>query len=706
MKKLMTFYKRLSFAQGAAFAISLTSVVGIAANNIPGFFTFTSGQVISSSQVNSNFDKLAQLIEDNQSQTFIGTWNASSNLPDIDVAPPTSGGYYVVTTAGTHNSIAYNLGDWAIWNGTAWNKIQNISGVSSVFGRTGTILKAKGDYLLSDLGDVDLTTAPNPGQVLQFNGTNWLPGTLPTITETDPTVMAFAKTTLPACSGSQALRTSGSTFVCAPLFTGSVNAVVSTNASGELTTSPVTTSELSYLAGVTSSIQTQLNTKINVGSLVDWSTPGVPTINPSRLNLGMTNRVVVTNISGGVESSAITTNELNFIAGLNNNIQTLLNGKVNIVVPSPTASSDAANKMYVDTALQYVKAISTTFTGIGYTSSSYASNTGTANSFIGTNAGNSNSTGQANTFVGFESGKMNTTGSNNTGLGNGTLSASGVKNFNTAIGSNSMMSATTGLNNTALGAASLGALTTGSNNTVIGKNSGVQVSTGSSNIMIGYNVGQTMSSGEENIIIGNAAGPTNGTSNIVIGNNGATSLSGSNNVIIGGNLASLSSLTNTIVLATAGATAIERMRIDTNGNLGLGTTTPADKLSIVGNVTATGTISATSFPVTSDRRLKKNIVQVQNALEKVLKLRGVEFDWIKTGVHEIGVIAQEVEKIVPDLVMTNSKGFKSVKYANMVSLLIESTKETDEKITALESENKMLKGYLCAKDPTAPFCHN
>ncbi|MEA9356026.1 tail fiber domain-containing protein [Bacteriovorax sp. PP10] len=706
MKKLMKFYKRLSFAQGAAFAVSLTSVVGIAANNIPGFFTFTTGQVISSSQVNSNFDKLAQLIEDNQSQTFIGTWNASSNLPDIDVAPPMSGGYYVVTTAGTHNSIAYSIGDWAIWNGTAWSRIQNISGVSSVFGRTGTILKAKGDYVLTDLGDVDLlTTPPNAGQVLQFNGSNWLPGTLPVITETDPTVMAFAKTALPTCSGSQALRTSGSTFVCAPIFSGSANTVVVTNGTGELLTSPVTASELNYLSGVTSGIQAQLNTKINSGSLVDWSTPGVPTIDPSRLNLGMTNRVVVTNISGAIEPSSITTNELNFIAGLNTNLQTQLNGKVNINVPSPTVSSDAVNKMYVDTALQYVKATNSTFTGIGFTSSSYAANVGTANSFIGTNAGNSNSTGQSNTFVGFESGRMSTTGSNNTGLGNGTLTASGVKSFNTAIGSNSMMSATTGQSNTAIGAASLGALTTGSNNTIIGKNAGVQVSTGSSNIMIGYSVGQTMSSGEENIIIGNSAGPTTGTSNIVIGNSGAISLAGNNNVIIGGNLASLNSLTNTIVLATAGATAIERMRIDTNGNMGLGTTAPADKLSIVGNVTATGTISATSFPVTSDRRLKKNIVTVQNALEKVLKLRGVEFDWIKTGVHEIGVIAQEVEKIVPDLVMTNSKGFKSVKYANMVSLLIESTKETDEKITALESENKMLKGYLCAKDPAAPFCH-
>lgn len=704
MKKLINFYKRLSFFQGAAFAVSLTSVIGYAANSIPGFFTFTSGSVISSSQVNSNFDKLANLIEANQSQVFHGTWNASTNIPDIFSAPPMTGGYYVVTTAGTQNSIAYAVGDWAIWNGTAWSKIQNISGVSSVFGRTGAVLKTKGDYVLNDLGDVNLTTAPFAGQILQYDGVKWIPGTLPTLTETDPSVMSFAKTALPTCSGSQSLKSSGSTFVCAPIFTGTIDRVVITNSSGELTNSSISTSQLNYIAGVSSDIQTQLNAKSNSASFVDWAIGGVQTIEPSRINLMMADRAVTTNASGTPVYSPTTATEISYISGLTSNLQSQLNNKLSVVVATPVNTSDAANKSYVDTLVQYVKT-SPTFTGIGYSASNFSGNTGAGNSFVGANAGNSNTTGTSNTFVGGDSGKFNTTGTNNTALGLGTLSATGVKNFNTAIGANALSFATTGSSNTAVGAATLGNLTTGTNNTVIGKNAGVQLTTGSNNIILGYNTAPSMSVGESNIILGNNAGPTTGANNIIIGNSGANSLTGDNNVVIGGYVASLTSATNTIVLATAGTTALERMRIDLNGNMGIGTTTPAEKLSVAGNITSTGVITAVTLTQTSDKRLKKNIAPIDSALEKILGLRGVEFDWIKGGAHEVGLIAQEVEAVVPDLVVTDSKGFKSVKYANVVPLLIESTRQTDAKITALEDENRMLKTYLCAKDPGAPFCH-
>ena len=524
MKKLIKFYKRLSFAQGAAFAVSLTSVVGIAANSIPGFFTFTSGQVISSSQVNSNFDKLAQLIESNQSQTFVGTWNAVSNIPDIDATSPTSGEYYVVTTAGTHNSIAYAVGDWAIWNGTAWTKIQNaVSGVTSVYGRTGAIVKAEGDYLLTDLADVDLTTPPFAGQILQFNGSNWLAGTLPTLTETDPTIMNFAKTALPSCAVSEVLKSSSNTFVCASIFSGSPEKVMVTNGTGQLINSTVTTNELNYLTGANSNLQTQLDSKLNGGSFVDWSAAGVQTINLARVSFMVPSRVAVSNPSGFLDYAATTTNELNYLAGATSNIQTQLNGKVNINVPAPTVGSDAVNKVYADGLVTHFKANSS-FTGLGYTTNYYSSNSGVGNSFVGahagtsntsgfnnsfvgSNAGNANSSGSNNSYFGFDSGKMITTGTNNTGIGSFTLTSAGIKNYNTAIGANSMMSATTGGSNTAIGALALGNITTGSNNTVIGKNAGSQVGSNLGNILIGYNAGPTFSTGDDNIILGNNAGP-------------------------------------------------------------------------------------------------------------------------------------------------------------------------------------------------------
>ncbi|MEA9355420.1 tail fiber domain-containing protein [Bacteriovorax sp. PP10] len=106
-----------------------------------------------------------------------------------------------------------------------------------------------------------------------------------------------------------------------------------------------------------------------------------------------------------------------------------------------------------------------------------------------------------------------------------------------------------------------------------------------------------------------------------------------------------------------------------SGNVGVGTTAASEKLEIAGNV------KATSYLYTSDRRLKTNIVTIEDSLEKILSLRGVEFDWKKSGDHEIGLIAQEVEEVEPNLVTTSAvDGMKAVKYGNIVALLIEAIK--------------------------------
>ena len=98
-----------------------------------------------------------------------------------------------------------------------------------------------------------------------------------------------------------------------------------------------------------------------------------------------------------------------------------------------------------------------------------------------------------------------------------------------------------------------------------------------------------------------------------------------------------------------------------------------------GNLVAGGTVTANS-----DQKLKTNIQTIPNALEKVLSLRGVEYDRIDTGDHQIGVIAQEIEKIIPEVVYPKSPSpdyeTKSVAYANLVGLLIEAVKELNEKI--------------------------
>jgi hypothetical protein len=77
---------------------------------------------------------------------------------------------------------------------------------------------------------------------------------------------------------------------------------------------------------------------------------------------------------------------------------------------------------------------------------------------------------------------------------------------------------------------------------------------------------------------------------------------------------------------------------------------------------------------TSDERLKTDISTIENALDKVLHLRGVNFTYIQEGTKSIGLIAQEVEHIIPEVVFEND-GVKSISYANMVGILVQAIKE-------------------------------
>ena len=122
---------------------------------------------------------------------------------------------------------------------------------------------------------------------------------------------------------------------------------------------------------------------------------------------------------------------------------------------------------------------------------------------------------------------------------------------------------------------------------------------------------------------------------------------------------------------------------------------------------ADGEITAFSSTVASDKRLKTNITPITNSLDKIKKLRPVEFDWlVNRDKHEYGLIAQEVEQVVPEMVIENkaigdtkkflkdldgTETFKTVDYSKINVLLIDAIKEQQEQIEELKKEIKEIK---------------
>ena len=101
--------------------------------------------------------------------------------------------------------------------------------------------------------------------------------------------------------------------------------------------------------------------------------------------------------------------------------------------------------------------------------------------------------------------------------------------------------------------------------------------------------------------------------------------------------------------------------------------------SYTGDFTATGDVTAYS-----DKRLKRNIETITNAVDTVSKLRGVNYE--KDGRNSTGVIAQEIEEVLPQVVHTDADGMKSVAYGNIVGILIEAIKEQQKEIEELKKK--------------------
>ena len=119
---------------------------------------------------------------------------------------------------------------------------------------------------------------------------------------------------------------------------------------------------------------------------------------------------------------------------------------------------------------------------------------------------------------------------------------------------------------------------------------------------------------------------------------------------------------------------------------GGGATTIGGSLTVSGSIVSTGDITAYH---TSDENLKDNIELIQQPIDKIKQIKGVSFDWNDksehTG-HDIGVIAQDIEKILPEIVATRDNGFKAVRYEKLVALLIEAVKDQQSQIDELKAK--------------------
>ncbi len=255
----------------------------------------------------------------------------------------------------------------------------------------------------------------------------------------------------------------------------------------------------------------------------------------------------------------------------------------------------------------------------------------------------------------------------------------------------------------------------GSYNNFIGFNAGNGNMSGNSNCFIGNGAGESNNGGSGNVFLGNGSGMNNteGIDNIYIGtNSGLWHTKGNNNIIIG--IASggnpMEERNNTIKIgAYAGFDdpGSDRLFIDGSpdgrdfstsliyGSFADG----AKELRVNGSIYYTGNIGEVS-----DSRLKTNLYVIDNVLDKIQELNGYYFDWNSTAKeslivnekHQIGVLAQDIEKVFPELVSEMEEGYKTVDYAKLTPVLLQAVKEQQATIESLSNEVDELKQMVAA----------
>jgi hypothetical protein len=285
--------------------------------------------------------------------------------------------------------------------------------------------------------------------------------------------------------------------------------------------------------------------------------------------------------------------------------------------------------------------------------------TGSGNTATGGDVLGSNTTGSGNTATGVNTLSLNTTGFANTATGENALTNNTTGLFNTATGANALSSNTTGSHNTAIGSGltgegPLGANTTGQENIAIGTSALANNSTGGSNIAIGASAGVNLTTGDNNIDIDNA-GVSAEADTIRIGTQGTQ--------------------TATFVAGVFGGPSIKK-----------GCSVVAD---------STGMLGCSKSSV----RYKRDIRDMGDASDKLMKLRPVTFRYKSdsTGIPQYGLIAEEVEKVYPELVIDGSDGkAETVEYQVLPAMLLNEVQKQSRQLAQKDAQIAAMQRQLAA----------
>jgi hypothetical protein len=218
-------------------------------------------------------------------------------------------------------------------------------------------------------------------------------------------------------------------------------------------------------------------------------------------------------------------------------------------------------------------------TAVGVNALGYTT-TGNYNTAVGANCLNRNTTGDSNTAIGVSALNNNATANNNLAIGVNTLLNSNGDS-NVGIGSSALINNTNGASNIGIGVNVLHDNSSGNQNSAVGQEAMYKNTTGYSNTAVGHQALYNNTTGAANIAVGKGALSSNtGNGNIGIGVNAGNALTtGNNNTIIGTYLTATAGLSNTLIL---GAGAVERIRVNDVGNMGIGVSSPTQKLDVAG----------------------------------------------------------------------------------------------------------------------------